>query len=280
MFRFVDTSTTGIVKTFGKFTRTCNPGLRFYVPIVQTFDIVNNRISQLTSCVEIKTKDNVFVKLSLAIQYQIKPENSESAYFSLDKPYSQIHSYVENTVRSQVPKMSLDALFESHSDISNQVNHFVNIKMNEFGFDIINTLITDILPTKEVKDAMNKINASLRLKEAAQNEADSLYIREIKQAEAERDRKRLHGEGISQQRCAIVKGYSEGVENMSHSLGLSTKEVSDIVLRIQYMDMMEVIGKSDNAKVVYIDQNSDNTFKSITRANDVSHEKIDISKPS
>jgi len=270
MFRFVNTSTTGIVQTFGKFSRSCGPGLRFYVPILQKFNIVSNRIHQLDSNIEIKTKDNVFVRLELAIQYQIKPDNSAKAYFSLHHPKSQINAYVENTVRSQVPKMDLDQLFESHSEISEQVNRFVNEKMKDFGYDIVNTLVVDITPASEVKGAMNKINASQRLKEAAKNEAEAAYIRDVRQAEADRDRKRLQGEGVSLQRQAVIQGYEGGIQKMSDSLNLSSREVSDLVLRVQYMDMMEMIGKSNNAKVVYLDQNSDGLLKSVMRANESS----------
>lgn len=267
MLRFVNSSTTGVVQTFGKFTRLAPPGLHFYIPIVQRFDTVCNRLRQIDSKIKIKTKDNVFVELSIAIQFQVKSKNSGIAFFSLQSPYDQINAYVENTVRSQVPLMDLDKLFESHNEISDKVNMYVNDMMKDYGYDIVNTMIKDISPSKDVQHAMNQINASQRLREAAKNEAEALYIKEIRQAEADRDRKRLQGEGTSQQRQAIMDGYQKSIQNASNNLNMTSKEVSDMVLQIQHLDMLELIGRSDNAKVIFVDKNNSKLQNNIMEAN-------------
>jgi len=112
-FKILQTSTTGILQTFGKYTRIVNPGLHFYFPFVQEITPISNRLRQESFNFEVKTQDNVFTKLGLTVQYVIKPEDTATAYFSLDNPREQINSFIENVVRSQVPKMTLDQLFEA-----------------------------------------------------------------------------------------------------------------------------------------------------------------------
>ena len=191
MAKFIQTSTTGVRQTFGRYTGTVAPGLRLYVPFVQRITPISNRLTQDAFAFEVKTKDNVFARIGLAVQYRIQEEDTEKAFFSLENPREQIDAYVENVVRARVPKMNLDDLFESQDDICKSVQSELSKKMKDHGFTIENTLVTEINPDTEVKEAMNKINASNRLKEAVKNEADANYIKKVREAEADRDRKRL-----------------------------------------------------------------------------------------
>lgn len=273
-FKFIQTATTGVFQTFGRCTGTVGPGLQFYIPIVQKITPVSNRLRQETFKFETKTKDNVFVKLGLAVQYQIKPEDTEKAFFSLNRPIDQIDSYIENVVRARVPKMKLDELFESQDDICHSVATELSEKMIKHGYAIENTLVTDIDPAQDVKEAMNRINAAERLKEAAINEAEAHYIKEVKQAEADRDRKRLQGEGISQQRLAILEGYETGVDNMAKRFGLSSREIIDFVREIQELDTMESIGRSPNAKTLFLGRGTNSIRDSLLQANEASESRL------
>ena len=252
MFRFIKTANTGVKQHFGKFIGLCEPGLNFYIPIVQKISIVSNMVQHKDFIFKVKTKDDVFTDLHIGVQIQIKSEDTEKAFFKLNDPDSQIDSYVQNVVRSQAPKMTLDQLFESQGDIADSVSQHLEERMSEYGYTIIDTLVNNIVPDREVADAMNKINASERLKKAAKNEADANYIREVRHAEADRDRKILQGEGISGQRLAILKGYENGIEEMAEGLGLTPKDIIDFVMKTQHLDTLESIGKSANTKTIFM----------------------------
>lgn len=266
MFKIIQQSTTGVRQTFGRFSGLVRPGLVIYVPIIQRITPVSNRLQQDTFKFEVKTKDNVFAFLNLAVQYQIKEEDTERAFFSLYKPLEQINAYIENDVRSFSSQKSIDALFESQDEICKTVSENLSKKMKDHGFTIVNTLVTSIEPNKEVKDSMNKINSSERLKVAAKNEADAHYIKEVRQAEADKERKRLQGEGISAQRQAILEGYEEGLEKMATKLGLQSREVIAFVKDIQHLDVMEGIGRSQNTKILFMNHDVDRIGKQIIQA--------------
>jgi regulator of protease activity HflC (stomatin/prohibitin superfamily) len=275
MFRFIPTAATGVKQTFGKFSGLCKPGLNFYVPLVQRIDVVSNQVQNKDFQLRVKTRDNVFTDLNIGVQVQVRSDDTERAYFSLENPEEQIDTYVQNVVRSKVPTMKLDELFESQGDIGESVRSALDEKMSEYGYTIIDTLVNDISPDPEVMRTMNAINASERMKEAAKNEAEAEYIRKVREAEADRDRKILQGEGISGQRLAILKGIEEGVDQMASSLGMTPRDVASFVLETQRMDMMENIGTSHNAKTIFMDHrrdegnDGDNLRKAVMEANEI-----------
>ncbi len=261
MLRFVQTSSTGIVQTFGKFTRLARPGIHIYLPGIQSITPVSNRLQQNSVHLSVKTKDNVFTELGIDVQYRVKTEDTEKAFFSLDDPIGQMNAFVKNVVRARVPKMRLDELFESPDDISQAIEDRLAPKMLSHGFTIQSTLLTTINPDRNVSEAMNKINATERLKEAAINEAEAEYIKTVRNAEADRDRKRLQGEGISQQRIEIMKGYQEGVNEMAGTFDMDHRDIVSFVLKTQHLDTMESIGKTTNTKTLFLNHNLDgNSF--------------------
>jgi regulator of protease activity HflC (stomatin/prohibitin superfamily) len=266
MFKIIHQSTTAVWKTFGKFSGISGPGLKFYIPIMHKITPVSNRLHQDPFKVEVKTKDNVFANLHIDVQYQVKPEDTEKAFFSMSEPVKQMTSYIENDIRSFSSRKNLDALFESQDEICQTVSENLSKKMKEHGYTIVNTLVTGIEPAKEVKDAMNRINATLRLKEAAINEANAHYEKEVGQARADKERKKLQGEGISEQRKAILEGYETGLEKMAQKLGLSNKEVIAFVQGFQHLDVMESIGRSQNAKIIFMNNNTNDLGSQLIKA--------------
>lgn len=124
--------------------------------------------------------------------------------------------------------------------------------MSGYGYTIVDTLITDIEPERGVKAAMNRINESKRLREAAEFEAETAKLVEIKKAEAEAESKRLQGEGVAAQRKAILKGLQEGVDNLAHTIGVSAEETMKYTMMAQYFDMLRDVGTSQNKATLFI----------------------------
>ena len=257
-FKFVKTSEIGIRQTFGKeggiltSDTLCNPGFRAFIPLIQSIDIVSTRISQDTYCFETKTVDNVFTTLNINVQYQIKKEDARNAYFVLDNINQQLKTYVENTVRSLVSSMTLDDTYKSQHEVSEKVFEVLKDKMLSYGVTIIDTLVTEIVPARQVKEAMNNINASEREKIAAKNKADAEYIHRTRLAEAHAEQKRLNGVGMSNMRKEIVDGYINSISEGSSILNLTPSDMLKFVTRIQELDVNETIGTNTNTKVLFV----------------------------
>src|ERR1035437_5707603 len=207
------TYTAGVVERFGKFDRIVQPGLRILVPFAESVYFVDLQVKQAQFQVETKTRDNVFVQIPVSVQYQILPDKIYDAFYKLSAPQKQIESFVFNSILGHVPKLTLDETFEQQSGISINVKTELDATMSSFGYNILNALVTDIIPDSKVKDAMNDINAAQRAQVAAQARGEAEKILKVKQAEAEAESKALQGKGIAAERQAIIEGLRASIEN-------------------------------------------------------------------
>ena len=209
------------------------------------------KIQQLDVIIETKTKDDVFVKLKVSVQYKVIKEKVYDAFYKLDFPHEQITSYVFDVVRAEVPKMILDDVFLKKDDIAIAVKSELNVAMMEYGYDIIKTLVTDIDPDSQVKEAMNRINASEREKVAAQFEGDAARILIVEKAKAEAESKRLQGQGIADQRREIARGLEESV-SVLNKVDINSQEASALIVVTQHYDTLQSIGQETNSNLILL----------------------------
>ena len=248
----VKQQTSAVLERFGKFIAIRKPGLHFKIPVIDKIaGRVSLRILQLDVIVETKTKDYVFVKLKVSVQYKILSNNIYDAFYKLDFPQDQITSYVFDVVRAVVPKMRLDDVFEKKDEIANAVKGELNDAMINYGYDIIKALVTDIDPDSEVKTAMNRINAAERQKIAAQYEGDAARILIVEKAKAEAESKRLQGQGIADQRREIARGLEESVDVLNN-VGINSQEASALIVVTQHYDTLQSIGEETNSNLILL----------------------------
>jgi len=243
----------GILQRFGRFAGVAPPGASYFCwPCTSLNGTVSTKLRQIVIRNEAKTKENVFVTLTIAIQYKVDEENVKKAYYSMESPSLQMQSYVEDAVRSIVPSMELEHLFIAKDKISHEIMEALAKKMNQYGFTIITTLITDIDPEIKVKAAMNKITEAKRLREAAEYEAETAKVVKVKQSEAEAVSKQLQGEGVAAQRKAILHGLQEGVADLTQAIGVSPMETMKYVMLTQYFDTLRDVGTSPNKNTIFV----------------------------
>ncbi|WP_298996150.1 SPFH domain-containing protein [Flagellimonas sp. S174] len=251
-FFVVKQQTAVIIERFGRFQSIRNSGLQMKIPLV---DRISGRLSlkiqQLDVIVETKTLDDVFVKLKVSVQYVVIRDKVYDAFYKLEYPHDQITSFVFDVVRAEVPKMKLDDVFVKKDDIAIAVKRELQEYMSEYGYDIIKTLVTDIDPDAQVKEAMNRINASEREKIAAQFEGDAARILIVEKAKAEAESKRLQGQGIADQRREIARGLEESVEVLN-KVGINSQEASALIVVTQHYDTLQAIGEETNSNLILL----------------------------
>ena len=248
----VKQQTAAIIERFGKFVAIRQPGLHIKIPLVdKVVGRMSLKILQLDVIVETKTKDDVFVKLKVSVQYKVVSSSVYDAFYKLDFPQDQITSYVFDVIRAEVPKMKLDDVFEKKNDIANAVKGELNEAMTNYGYDIIKALVTDIDPDGQVKEAMNRINAAEREKVAAQYEGDAARILIVEKAKAEAESKRLQGQGIADQRREIARGLEESVDVLN-GVGINSQEASALIVVTQHYDTLQSIGEHTNSNLILL----------------------------
>ncbi|VTS12630.1 SPFH domain-containing protein [Streptococcus pseudoporcinus] len=245
----VKQQTVAIIERFGKYQTTSQSGIHLRMPfgIDKIAARVQLRLLQTEIIVETKTKDNVFVTLNIATQYRVNENNVTDAYYKLMRPEAQIKSYIEDALRSSVPKLTLDELFEKKDEIALEVQHQVAEEMSTYGYIIVKTLITKVEPDAEVKQSMNEINAAQRKRVAAQELAEADKIKIVTAASAEAEKDRLHGVGIAQQRKAIVDGLAESIQELKEAnISLNEEQIMSILLTNQYLDTLNTFASRGN----------------------------------
>ena len=251
-FFIVKQQSAAIIERFGKFISIRQSGLQLKIPIVDRIaGKLSLKIQQLDVIVETKTLDDVFTRLKISVQYKVVKDKVYEAFYKLDYPHEQITSYVFDVVRAEVPKMKLDDVFVKKDDIAIAVKKELNQAMMDYGYDIIKTLVTDIDPDAQVKEAMNRINASEREKIAAQFEGDAARILIVEKAKAEAESKRLQGQGIADQRREIARGLEESVEVLN-KVGINSQEASALIVVTQHYDTLQSIGGESNSNLILL----------------------------
>jgi len=263
-FFTVQTAEVAIVQRLGKFARVAGPGLNWKTPFIENVvRRMSMKVLQFDVQMETKTQDNVFVQIPISIQYKVIPEAVESAFYKLSDPVKQIESMVYNVVLGHVPKMKLDDTFLNQAEIAKDLRDSLDASMREYGYTIVKVLISDIVPDPKVKAAMNDINAAAREREATVSRAETNKLLLVKQAEAEAESKRLQGEGIANQRKAIIAGLKDSIEDFSKAVaGATPQDVMQLVLVTQYFDTLKDIAANDRTNTVLV-PHSPNTINDL-----------------
>jgi len=253
----VQTGQVGVVQRCGKFHHFARPGCQCINPLTceGVAGTISTRLQQLDTEVETKTKDNVFVVIVVSTQFMVLPEDSHlyDAFYKLTDTKAQMRAYVFDVVRSTVPRIKLDDVFESKEEIAQSVKEMLEKAMRDFGYQIINTLVTDIAPDARVKQAMNEINAAQRARVAAQDRAEADKIMVVKAAEADAESKYLAGTGMARQRQAIIAGLRESVLDFQNEVsGISSKDVLDLMMMTQYYDTLKEIGTAKGSNTIFL----------------------------
>ncbi len=252
-FFTIQTASMGIIERFGKFARTAGPGLNFKLPVVESTNVMDMRVLQIASEVETKTKDNVFVKIPISIQYFVQPAKVVDAFYKLSNPQQQMLSYAFNIILGHVPTMTLDDVFSGQAAIALEVMTELQKQMEAYGYGIAKVQFTDVRPAQGVIDAMNSINAAQRQQVAAQAKGEADKIIRVKAAEADAEAKALSGKGFANEQIAIAEGRLRAMELLRQSApGLSDEEATVILTFTNWTDMLRSVGTSQNSTVIFV----------------------------
>jgi len=139
--------TAAIVKHFGKMVRKVGPGLNAKLPFIGSVAArINQRVQQLDVKIESQTEDKLLVRMVVAVQFYVLPEESSDAHYKLDEAQRQITSHVIEMLRGQVPGIKLDELLDTKEEIADQLKAELDPVMDSFGYGILRVVLNDINP--------------------------------------------------------------------------------------------------------------------------------------
>lgn len=240
----------GLITAFGKHVRTeQKAGLHMKKP--WPFNVVAAKVStalqQITDELKTKTKDDVFVTLPVTIQYEVN--NTGRYYFDTDKPVTQVKSIVNAALRNYASDKEFQKLYDDRDEISETVIRNIASNVEDYGIILRRIVIDEPKPAQEVENAYNRVRASEREREAARNEAEADYIKRVREAEADKERNDLIGQGVAAFRRNVFEGYADQIKKLEEA-GITPDQAAEMVKDTMRLDTLRDVGQHGN--LVYV----------------------------
>jgi len=254
--RVVNQNTVLVIEFLGKFRRIMHAGLNIKIPILEGVrEMVSMRQQNFSLEGKYPSKDKVIVDVTTNLIYRVNdaPDGIMKYTYALENRAASVGAIIENSLRTYVAKETHEGILEKKEELALHIRTDLEKQYEEWGMIISSFQITNVSFPETITNAMSEVVASEQLRKAAENKGEAVKIQAIKEAEGERERKRLQGEGIALEREAISMGLQKSVEIVQKATGGTSQEIMSILTLTQYLDTLKSIGLSDNSKVIFVD---------------------------
>lgn len=268
--KIVRQSTVGIVMRLGKFNRKAETGINFIIPfmekIYKTVDLREVVIDFPPQ--PVITKDNVTMQIDTVVYYKI----TDPVYyiFEIANPISAIENLTATTLRNIIGDLDLDETLTSRDIINTKLRVILDEATDKWGIRVNRVELKNILPPKDIQEAMEKqMRAERQRREAVltaegQKRASVLLAEGEKQstilsAEAKKESLVRAAEGQKQADILRAEGEAEAILKLQQakaeglrSVFTAIKEsgVDDNILAIRSMEALEKIAEGDSSKLI------------------------------
>ncbi len=256
--KIVKQNTVLVIEFLGKFNRIMPAGLNVKIPLLERVAMnVSLRQQNFIVTGKYPSADKVIVDVNTNLIFTVNPaeEGIQRFTYVLQDSAQSIGATIENSLRTYIAKETHEGILEKKEELALHIQRDLESQFGEWGMVIKSFQITNVNFPVAITDAMSEVVASLQLRKAAENKGEAVKIQAIKEAEAEKERKRLQGEGIALEREAIAEGMRRSVETMKKITNQSSTEIMAILNLTQYLDTLKSVGLSQNSKVIFMDTN-------------------------
>jgi regulator of protease activity HflC (stomatin/prohibitin superfamily) len=260
--RIVQQNTVLVVEFLGKYSRIMNAGLNFKIPLLERIaQEVSLRQQNFTVSGNYPSQDKVIVDVATNLIFEVEnnDEGIKRFTYALQNRNESIGAIIENSLRTYIAKETHEGILEKKEELAMHIHNDLEKQFGEWGMIVKSFQITNVSFPRPITDAMSEVVASEQLRKAASNKGEAVKIQAVKEAEGEKERKRLQGEGISLERQAIAEGLRESLKIVQSATGGETKEIMAILNLTQYLDTIKSIGVNPNSKVIFLDTNVNKT---------------------
>ena len=240
----------GIVERFGGYKETIDPGLRFLMPFI---DSLRARIDMRETVLDVEpqaviTKDNVGITVDAVVYYYVT--DAKAVRYEVANFYVAMSKLAQTNLRNLVGDMSLDETLGSRERINSSLRTTLDEATDKWGVKVTRVEVKEILPPKDITEAMSKQMKAEREKRATILDAEAYREKQILQAEGDKQNAILVAEGDKQSDILRAEGEAKAIENVS-------KAASEFFVgNAQLLKQLEVTQASlqDNTKLVISDQ--------------------------
>ena len=254
--RIVSQNTVYVIEFFGRYRRFMAAGLNFKIPLLERIAAkISLRQQNFAIDGQYPSQDKVIVDIATNLIYSVNAteEGIKNYTYALQSRDQSIGAIIENSLRTYIAKETHEGILEKKEELAMHIRTDLEKQFDDWGMLINSFQITNVNFPTTITAAMSEVVASQQLRKAAENKGEAVKIQAIKEAEAEKERKRLQGEGIALEREAIAAGLKQSVETLREATKQSSEQIMTILTLTQYLDTLKGIGLNDNSKVIFLD---------------------------
>jgi regulator of protease activity HflC (stomatin/prohibitin superfamily) len=123
---------------------------------------VKNEVTYSSRVFSLFLQDNVYVTIVTCVQYRALADKASHAFYTLINTRSQIQAHVFDVLRTSIPKLALEEVFDKKKEIAEALEEEVAEAMAPYGYEVMRALVVDVEPEEAVRRAMGESRATAR----------------------------------------------------------------------------------------------------------------------
>ena len=276
-FRIVPQAHVFVIERLGSFKCEWQTGFHVLIPF---FDRIASKVSLKEKVVDFKpqpviTKDNVTMQIDTVVFYQIT--DAKQYTYGVERPLAAIENLSATTLRNIIGEMELDATLTSRDVINTKITAILDQATDRWGIKVNRVELKNILPPREIQDAMEKqMKAERERREkilqaegdkksqilVAEGEKESQILRaqakkesQILEAEAEKQAMILRADAVREQKILEATGEAQAIELVQKALAdslvkLTEANPSEKVIQLKSLEAFTKAADGKSTKII------------------------------
>lgn len=254
-----------VIERFGAYRVSWQTGLHFLIPFV---DRVAKKVSIKEQVVDFKpqaviTKDNVTMQIDTVVFFQVT--DAKQYTYGVERPLSAIENLTATTLRNIIGELELDATLTSRDTINTKITVILDEATDRWGIKVNRVELKNILPPREIQDAMEKQMKAERerrekILQAEGEKKSAILVAEgekeskILAAEAEKQAEILRADAVKQKKILEAEGEAKAIETVQLALADSIKKLNEANPNKQVIQLksLEAFQKAADGKATKI----------------------------
>ena len=253
-FTVVPQKSAYILERFGKYCRTLDAGLHFFIPFV---DRIAYRHTLKEQAIDVPpqeciTKDNIMVSVDGILYMQVM--DPVKASYGIGNYLFATTQLAQTTMRSEMGKLDLDRSFEERERINAAIVSAVDKASDPWGIKVTRYEIKNITPPRSIQDAMEKQMRAEREKRAMIAESEGERQSKINHAEGERESKIAIAEGKAREVTLVAEAQAAAIRAVAEALNSpGGRDSVNMQLAQQYIKEFGNLAKTNNTMILPAD---------------------------
>lgn len=251
----VPQATTVIIQRLGKYKKTLPAGLHFIVPIIEhkvKSVSLKEKVADFPPQPVI-TKDNVTMQIDTVVYFQITDPKLYT--YGVENPMSAIENLTATTLRNLIGDLELDQTLTSRDTINQQMRLILDEATDPWGIKVNRVELKNILPPRDIQDAMEKQMRAERHKREAILTADGEKQAAILSAQGEKEAAILRAEAQKIQMVKEAEGRAEALLRVAEAQAESIRRINEANPEAAYVTLkgyetLEKVADGQSTKII------------------------------